>query len=150
MKITLSEKKLSQIKADYELIFIVNKNLNNEFIKDQNEFSFYDYKGSGVLSLNEQKRVYVGIKDLSLSSLRDGVASGLRAISAFKISSVKMASYFRDDADKMSFLALSEGAILGLYSYQKYKSEKKEQNIKELIISTQSYTKQKPKNKKAL
>lgn len=150
MKITLSEKKLSQIKADYELIFIVDKNLNNEFIKDQNEFSFYDYKGSGVLSLNEQRRVYVGIKDLSLSSLRDGIASGLRAISAFKISSVKMASYFRDDADKMSFLALSEGAILGLYSYQKYKSEKKEQNIKELIISTQSYTKQKLKNKKAL
>ena len=70
MKITLSEKKLRQIKADYELIFIVDKNLNNEFIKDQNEFSFYDYKGSGVLSLNEQKRVYVGIKDLSLSSLR--------------------------------------------------------------------------------
>ena len=33
MKITLSEKKLSQIKADYELIFIVDKNLNNEFIK---------------------------------------------------------------------------------------------------------------------
>lgn len=145
MKISLNEKKLSQIKADYELIFIINKNLNAEFIKDKNEFSFYSYKGDGTLNLSEKKRVYVGIKDLSTNSLRDGIASGLKAISALKISSVKIASEF---IDEQSFCAIAEGAILGLYSYQKYKSEKKEQNIKELIICVNGFTKQ--KFKKAL
>ena len=150
MKISLSEKKLSEIKADYELIFIVGKDARHEFIKDEGLFSFYNYKCEGVLNLSQNKRVYVGIKDLSASSLRDGVAAGLKAISALKISSVKMASYFEEDNDRASFAAIAEGAILGLYSYQKYKSEQKEQNIKELIISATSYIGEKPKSKKAL
>ena len=64
MNFQLIERKIGDIAADYEIIFIVNKNLTHEFVKDAAKFEFYDYKGDGVLNLSQVGRIYVGIKDI--------------------------------------------------------------------------------------
>ena len=58
MRLQITNKKLSEIKADLELIFVVDKNLKHKFIKDEKAFKFANYKSENVLLLLESSRVY--------------------------------------------------------------------------------------------
>ncbi|MCK4540318.1 leucyl aminopeptidase [Candidatus Parcubacteria bacterium] len=140
MKIKLSEKKLKDIKADCEIVFVVNKNLGHKFIRDKEILNEMNFKGKAdeVLLLPEKKRMYVGIGDLELESLRCATALAARTIVKSKITSLKIALYFADDAGR-GIKALSEGFLLGAYSYQKYKSKPTKNNIKQIIISSENY-----------
>ncbi|OCR86885.1 aminopeptidase A, partial [Campylobacter fetus subsp. testudinum] len=139
MKFTIVEKSLDDIKADYEIIFVVNKDLNHKFIKDGNEFDFFKFKGENVLNLTSLRRIYVGIKDLEPNSVRLGVANAYNALKDLNLKTIKMASYV-GCCFKMSFQAISEGFLLGSYKFDKYKTEKKESSISEIYISTDEFS----------
>ena len=51
MKIEIVDKKIDEISADFEVILVVDKNLNHEFIKDADKFALFNYKGEGNLLL---------------------------------------------------------------------------------------------------
>ena len=138
MKFQAINKKIEQIKSDYELIFIVNKNLKHRFVKDAGEFAFYDFKGEGVLNLPERRRIYVGIKDVREESVRQGIAKALAAISNLKIKSLKMNAYV-EHCKKMAFQAVVEGFELAAYKFDKYKSERKPLSLTEIKISLDEY-----------
>ncbi|ALV24870.1 leucyl aminopeptidase, peptidase M17 family [Campylobacter iguaniorum] len=138
MNFTIIEKSLNEINADYELIFVVNKDLNHKFIKDSKEFEFYNFKGEGVLNLPSLRRVYVGIKNTEPESIRQGVAKAFNAIKELNVKSIKMASYV-DSCYKMSFEAIAEGFVLSAYKFDRYKSEKKSLNLAEILISTDEF-----------
>ena len=140
MKIKLTDKKLKDIKADCEIIFVVNKKLEHKFICDKKILNEMNFKGVAdeILLLPEKKRMYVGIDDLELESLRSAAALAIRTVAKSKITSLKIALYFIDDAGN-GIKALSEGFLLGVYSYQKYKSKPTKNSIKEIIISSENY-----------
>ena len=62
MKVKLIDRKINEIEADFEVILVVDKNLNHEFIKDTDKFALFNYKGEGNLLLAESGRLYVGVK----------------------------------------------------------------------------------------
>ena len=74
MKFELTEKHMDEISADFEAIFIVGENLKHKFIKDADQFDFYNYKGDGILVLPQNRRIYVGIKALKYDAVRLGAA----------------------------------------------------------------------------
>ncbi|OCS14525.1 aminopeptidase, partial [Campylobacter fetus subsp. fetus] len=139
MKFTIIEKPLDDIKADYEIIFVVNKDLNHKFIKDGDEFDFFKFKGENVLNLTTLRRIYVGIKDLEPNSIRLGVSNAYNALKDLNLKTIKMASYV-GCCFKMSFQAIGEGFLLGSYKFDKYKTEKKESSISEIYISTDEFS----------
>lgn len=142
MLVELIDKKVADIAADYEIIFIVDKDLGHRFVDDFAEFDFYSYKGDRILNLPSKKKIYVGIKDLNPNSLRNASASALNAIKELNITSAKIASY-SGDCTKISFQAIAEGFLLANYKFDRYKSEKKDIKIEKIIISTEDYNSKK-------
>ncbi len=137
MQISIKKSKIEAIKADFEAIFIVKKDLKHKFIRpeDKKEFGFYKFEGDGVLVLPHKKRVYVGIKGLCAEQLRLGAAKVFNALKGLNVKSVKLASYI-GECHKNSFSAIAEGFILGSYKYDKYISEKKSVSLNSVIIAT--------------
>lgn len=142
MLVELADKNVADIAADYEIIFIVNKDLGHRFVDDFAEFDFYSYKGDKILNLPSKRKIYVGIKDLNPNSLRNASASALNAIKDLNINSIKIASY-SGDCTKISFQAIAEGFLLANYKFDRYKSEKKDIKIEKIIISTEDYNSKK-------
>ncbi|CAD7286579.1 leucyl aminopeptidase [Campylobacter suis] len=138
MKFSIVDKKIDDIKADLELIFVVDKNLKHKFIKDEKTFKFTNYKGDGVLLLSESKRVYVPLSKLGYDELRIASAKAYNAIKALNIKSIKLNSYVVK-CQKLSFHAIVEGMLLGGYEFSKYKEKKETYSLKEVIFSSDEF-----------
>ena len=138
MQFQIVDKKLKDIKADIELIFVVDKNLKHKFINDKEAFKFHNYKGDSVLILSEAKRAYVPLSKLDLDELRVAAAKAYNALKSLNIKSIKLASYVAE-CQKLSFKALAEGFLLGSYEFNKYKEKKEKYTLKEIIFSTEEF-----------
>lgn len=136
MQFQILNQNLNEIKADFEAVLVVGKNLEHKFIKD--DFKFYKFDGSGVLVLPEKRRVYVGIKSLDYEPLRVAMSQIYNALKGYDTKSLKIASYLAK-CTKKTYQAVAEGFILGSYKFDKYKSDKKEYNLDEIYISTDEY-----------
>nr|WP_315062592.1 leucyl aminopeptidase [uncultured Campylobacter sp.] len=138
MQFQLTNKKLNEIKADLELIFVVDKNLKHKFIKDEKAFKFANYKGESVLLLLESSRIYVPLGKLDYDELRIAAAKAYNAVKSLNVKSIKLASYLAG-CQKMSFQALTEGFLLGAYEFNKYKEKKEKYALKDIIFSSEEY-----------
>lgn len=136
MLVELADKKIADIVADYEIIFIIDKDLGHRFVGDLADFELCSYKGDKLLNLPSKRKVYVGIKDLSPNSLRLASAAAFNAIKELNIKNIKIASYC-GDCIKISFQAIAEGFLLANYKFDRYKSEKKDIKIEKITISTE-------------
>ena len=138
MQFQIVDKKLKDIKADIELIFVVDKDLKHKFIGDKEAIKFNNYKGESVLVLSEAKRAYVPLSKLDLDELRVAAAKAYNALKSLNIKSIKLASYVVE-CQKLSFEALAEGFLLGSYEFNKYKEKKERYTLKEIIFSTEEF-----------
>ncbi len=138
MQFQIVDKKLKDIKADIELIFVVNKDLKHKFIGDKEAIKFNNYKGESVLILSEAKRAYVPLSKLDLDELRVAAAKAYNALKSLNIKSIKLASYVAE-CQKLSFEVLAEGFLLGSYEFNKYKEKKEKYTLKEIIFSTEEF-----------
>ena len=138
MKFELTQKHIDEISADFEAIFIVGENLKHKFIKDADQFEFYNYKGDGVLVLPQNRRIYVGIKALKYDAVRLGAAKIWNALKSYKIKSIKIGAYICG-CQKLSFSALVEGFVLGAYEFDKYKSVKNSTTLDEIYFCADEY-----------
>lgn len=138
MQFQIVDKKLKDIKADIELIFVVDKDLKHKFIGDKEAIKFNNYKGDSVLVLSEAKRAYVPLSKLDLDELRVAAAKAYNALKSLNIKSIKLASYVAE-CQKLSFEALAEGFLLGSYEFNKYKEKKEKYTLKEIIFSTEEF-----------
>lgn len=113
-----------------EIIFVVNKDFDHKFIKDKESLKALGFEGAEEESiyLTDKKRVYVGIDDRSDESLRLGTCVALKALKKYKITSASIAMYC------FSARGIVEGALLGTYSFEKYKSKKSEYAFEALNI----------------
>ena len=138
MQFQIVDKKLKDIKADIELIFVVDKELKHKFIGDKEAIKFNNYKGDSILILSEAKRAYVPLSKLDLDELRVAAAKAYNALKSLNIKSIKLASYVAE-SQKLSFEALAEGFLLGSYEFNKYKEKKERYTLKEIIFSTEEF-----------
>ena len=138
MQFQIVNKNLDEIKADLELIFVVDKNLKHKFIKDEKAFKFANYKGESVLLLLESGRIYVPLNKLDYDELRIAAAKAYNAVKSLNVKSLKLASYLAG-CQKMSFQALTEGFLLGAYEFNKYKEKKEKYALKDIIFSSEEF-----------
>ncbi|MDO5046442.1 M17 family peptidase N-terminal domain-containing protein, partial [Campylobacter sp.] len=138
MKFSIVNKKIDAIKADLELIFVVDKNLKHKFIKDSQSFKFTNYKGDDTLLLVENKRIYIAVSKLEYEELRLAAAKAYNAVKRLNVKKIKLGSYL-SDCVKMSFQSLVEGFMLGSYEFNRYKEKKESCVLSEIIFSTEEF-----------
>ncbi len=143
MKYELKNEKIKDIQSDIEIIFIVNKNLEHKWIakEDKEDFEFLGFKAQNeeVLLLGGKRKVYVGVANLDHDEIRTAAALAVRKIMDLNIKNAKVGLYIKD-CPVTNTKALIEGFELGKYRFDRYKSEKKETKLKEIIISTEEYS----------
>ena len=142
MQFQIVDKKLKDIKADIELIFVVDKDLKHKFISDKEAIKFNNFKGDSVLILSEAKRAYVPLSKLEFDELRVAAAKAYNALKSLNIKSIKLASYIAS-CQKLSFEALAEGFLLGSYEFNKYKEKKEKYSLEKILFSTEEINAQK-------
>ncbi len=141
MRFEISSKKLQDIKADCEFVLIVGKNFKHRWLYDDEailkELGF-SAKSEEVLFLADKKRVYGAVENLDRDEIRIVISCMLKAIKKTKYKTIKIGSYV-NECPVTNLKAIVEGAILGSYSFDRYKSNKKSDLKREIIISLEEY-----------
>ncbi len=142
MDIQVVNKKIKDIKTDFELILVVNKNLKHIWIKDREllrKNNFQAISGETVLLL-EKQRFYVALDSLSYVDIREACALATRTLINKNIRSLKSGLYFAENKEIYNTVkAMAEGFLLGIYKFNKYKSEKNKIILNKIIISKENY-----------
>ncbi len=140
MKFSVVTDKVETIKADCEIVIVVDENLDHPWVKDKTDLETLNFKGTleEVAFLPHQHRVYTGVDSLDRDEVRLAIAQALKSIQKTKYKTLKVASYIKD-CPVTNTKAIVEGAELGSYSFDRYKSEKNQINIEEIIISLEDY-----------
>ncbi|TKX30993.1 leucyl aminopeptidase [Campylobacter estrildidarum] len=135
MQFELSNKKLNSIKADFELVFVQNKNLK-KFDKEKDFFKLNNFQGEGALLDINNRKLFIELKSLSYEDIRLSLCNAYKNLEKLNIKSIKMPSII-GDCTVRSFASLAEGMLFGAYKFDKYKSEKKTSTLKKVIISNE-------------
>lgn len=140
MNFKVTEEKIATVTADCEIVIVVDGNLDHRWVQDKADLETLDFKGKldAVAFLPHQHRVYTGVDTLDRDEVRLAVSNALKAIQNARYKSVKIASYVKD-CPVTNTKAIVEGAKLGTYTFDRYKSEKKPLSIEEMIISLEEY-----------
>ncbi len=141
MNFNITTEKISDIQSDLELILVVEKNLEHEFVKDAELLKKAGFEGGQdeICLLIEKDRMYVGVDSLAPEYIRSAVATAIRSLIGNKsYESLKLATYL-EDTSSTSLKAMAEGMVLGSYRFNRYKSDKKKLSIKTIEISLESY-----------
>lgn len=141
MKIEIVDKKINQIKADCEIIFVINKNLKHSWVKDLKILQEEKFKGEAEenIYLPHKRKIYFGLESINHDNLRIAAAQVINLIKK-KCKTVKIGIYSGDNS-KANFKAICEGFLLGLYKFDKYKSKKEKIILNKIFLSTEDYDK---------
>lgn len=140
MKIEIVAKKVKDIKADCEVVFVVAKKTKHKWVKDLAELNKQGYEGGDdeVISLSQKNKIYVGITSLETEDVRIGAGIAIKSLRKTKYKSAKLGLYHNgNESDGVS--AISEGFLLGSYIFDKYKSKPGKLSLAKINISTESY-----------
>ncbi len=140
LEIQISEKKLDEIASDCEIILVLEKNFDHRWVKDKTLLEKLHFKGEGFESafLVEKDRIYVSIEKFERDAIRRGVASALKRIKKSNYKHAKIGSYVKD-CPPIYTKAIVEGALLGSYSFNRYKSKVTPSSLQKLTISLEEY-----------
>ncbi len=141
MNFELTISPIADIKADIELIIVVDKNFKHKFVKDKKLLKRAGFKAGQdeTLLLIEKNRLYVGIDSINSRNIRVAVATAVRELLSKKYKTLKIASYMHSPKCTAVFRAMVEGFILGSYTFETYKSKKSKNSIKDIFISLEEY-----------
>ncbi len=143
MQFLTEDKKVKEIKADCEIIFVVNKNLDHRWIKDKDELKTLNFKGESeeAAFLPHVHRVYIGCQNTDPEEIRIATAKAITTLEKTSYETIKIGFYGED------IKPMIEGALFGEYRFDKYKSQKEKTVQKTLILSTENYDKEKETKK---
>ncbi len=141
MKFLVKDIKLDEIKADCEIIIVVDGDLNHKWIKDKDDLKALSFKGKSeeVAFLPHNHRIYVGACSFDRDEIRVAVSHAINSIKKSKYSDIKIGSYTQN-CPITNTKAIVEGILLGSYKFDKYKNEKELKNIKNITISLEDYS----------
>jgi leucyl aminopeptidase len=140
MNFELTALPLGDINSDIEVVIVINKNTHHHFVQDAPLLKKAGFEGTQdeTCLLVAQDRLYVGADSLKSSAIRTAAAVAIRALNGTSYKSIKVATY-TDNGCSYSLRAMTEGFILGAYSFNVYKSKKKKNPIKHITVSLQEY-----------
>lgn len=141
MEFIVTQKKLQDIEADCEFIVVIEGNLKHKWIKDLEVLETLSFEGKSeeAVYLPHLHRVYVGAGSFDRDEIRLALAAAIKAIKKSKYKSVKIGSYLHAKLPT-NIKAIVEGIKLGSYTFDRYKSEKVDKNIKTITISLEDYS----------
>ena len=139
MKIEIIDKKLHEIDADIEIVFVIDKNLDHKWVKDKEELEKLGFTGDveEVAFLPQVGRIYIGAK-LDHDEIRIATAKALKALRGKKFKTAKAGVYIQN-CPITNIKAFVEGAILGSYSFDRYKSKSKKLELEEITLANEEY-----------
>lgn len=140
MKINIATEQIEKIEADCEIILVVDKQMKHKWIKDNADLETLNFKAESEESafLPHQHRIYAGCASLDRDEVRLAVATAMKALQKTAYKSIKIGSYVKT-CPAIYTKAIVEGALLGTYTFDKYKSQKEEKVERELYISLEEY-----------
>lgn len=126
MNVNVSNDGFKKVEAEVEIILVCNENLDQKNVKDKELLEDLNFKASDeeAVFLPESKRIYVGCEEINYDCIAIAIATAIKKIKATKFKSAKVEAF---DDESQTLKALCEGAILGEYSFTKYKSKKKKE-----------------------
>jgi leucyl aminopeptidase len=131
MKITLSNENIKKIDTAIEINIVLNLDDVNKYDKEILDDLNFKAKDEEVVFLVESKKIFVGCEEESYDAIAIAISAAMKKFNVTKYKDAKI-EIFGDVNDTLK--ALVEGAILGSYTFEKYKSIKEKEIKKELII----------------
>ena len=129
MKINLVETSIEKKDTEIEIIFVKDiKNLSDKELLENLEFKAKD---EACVLLAESKKIYVGYEEENYDSIAIASATAIKKLQTTKFENVKIKL---NEVLENNFKALIEGALLGEYKFNNYKSEKDNKKIELEII----------------
>lgn len=136
MNVKLANQPLEQIQADLTLEFLTAVQLETHPHKNLLTQAGFKAEQEQLCTLHEHRLLICGISDVSHESLRSAMSTAVKAAMNYAYVSIKLSQYGEN-----LFKSLIEGAILGSYQFNSYKSQPKAISLKEVIFSTQNIDK---------
>lgn len=136
LSIAIKQTKNNQTNAQASVVFVIDKNLKHHFINEK-QLKEFDYKGEGVFFAQETKTLYIGIDRIDPDCLREAGCIAVRYFKNLNYENFKIGIY----GDEKCMYALVLGIYLGTYQFDKYKSSKKENALKQVFIVNEGYDK---------
>lgn len=135
----LQDKKISEIKADVEIVLVFNKNLKHKWIYDAEILKEQNFKGGNgeICFLPHKNRLYLGMESFEHDDLRSAGAKIDEQLIKKKYKTLKIGLY--GDDIKAGLRGLVEGFLLGSYRFDKYKSKKEKLSVSRIIFSSDAY-----------
>jgi leucyl aminopeptidase len=142
MKIKLINQPLKTITADIEIILVIGKDLDHRFVRDKKLLKKLGFDGAqdATCLLAERGRLYVGADSLRSTDVRPAIASAVRSLIGKRYTTARIATYMSHPKCTATLRGLVEGAILGAYTFSRYKSAKAAHKINALLLSTEEYS----------
>lgn len=144
MNFIVSDRDNSVVRADYEVRFVLNDNLENS--GDKEILTMMGFEKGSVCDLPNARRIYVSLKDTNPESLRIAVSKIVKALKGHNVKTVKMprlsapattegGTYGAIKEIEAALSAIAEGFVLSGYSFDKYKSNPTPCTIEEVYVS---------------
>ncbi len=137
MKISFRNKDINSVKADVQIVFLEKKPSIKKLVGENDlealEESGFFKDGTDTFYVSSSKKLYLKLKEFDAEEIKVAAAKACAALKNFNFKSAKIEAY----SDVELFCrAFAEGAILGSYSFDWYKSEKKESQLKSIHIAS--------------
>lgn len=132
MKLNLVESSFEKLESELE-VYIVDDIENTKDKKILENLGFEE-KDESVILLPEIGRVYVGCEESDYESIAIAISTAVKKIASTKFKTIKI------ELGDLDLKALVEGAILGSYKFNEYKSDKKKTKKQELSICVPKIT----------
>ncbi|SFV67007.1 Cytosol aminopeptidase PepA [hydrothermal vent metagenome] len=141
MNFELTVLPVEEISEDLEVIIVVKKHIKHRFVQDRKLLKKAGFSSGQdeTCLLVEKNRLYVGADSLKSANIRRAAANAIKALKGTKYKSLKVASYTNKGCT-YTLRAMTEGFILGGYSFETYKSNKNKNKIKKISISLEEYS----------
>jgi leucyl aminopeptidase len=131
---------IADIKADLEVIIVVDKDLKHRFVQDKKILKKIGYGSAQdeTTLIAGKSRLYVGANSLQSKDIRRAAANAIKALKGTKYKSLKIATYTNEGCT-YTLRAMVEGLILGAYTFDTYKSKTTKAKLKDITISLEEY-----------
>ncbi len=134
MQLQCFNRPLASIDAEITVIFLTESLLKEASDKEILQKSGFKAKQDQLTLLHEKGILYCGIEKLDRDSIRSAATKAIRCLKASNYQSAKAAQYFLKNTQ-----ALSEGLLLGFYSFDTYKSKPEPSSFKDFILSVENF-----------
>ncbi len=142
MKIKLTPDTLQNIQADITLLLVIDKDFDHPSLKPYKKLlKKADFTGAQdtICHLPEAGVIVAGADSLRSTDVRPAIAGAVRALIGKPYTRARMLAYMSHPKCTATLRAQVEGALLGAYSFDRYKSDKAPQKITRLLLSSEEY-----------